>query len=490
MRGKALTFFIVIVSYVLGFEAHAEEVVYRGALTIKNPRALSALEKPADLGSRFSSIKMELSGVKGLPRLTFVFNRRKMPSAAAEFVVGAKRYSDPATPVLLQGTVKSRRRTFRRRVAASIIGKKLSIVFAREQSVLRPRVFTLTGLLSGKAQLNVRVSRLASSALAGKACDNEVVKGNSSASAPSKALAVERVRVVTISTDADFEWYQKYGINSNAEISAILNAAEAVYERELGIRFALVKTHTYVDSRSPYTSSNPSVLLRSFAMNPDNARNLGLRPETFHQDVDVKYLFSGKNLDGTTVGLAYIGAACWSPKQAYGLVQNVRRDYNITTFMHELGHTLGAGHDDSERSGIMYPSLGIKSQFSELSKYQIDRHLASFGKCIEEKVIAPNLHNAKLSLRVKNKTLRVKNKRGMRVVAELRSNTGVLVSGTSVVFTFNSTQVTKSTNDQGQAVLRLNSKFFKRLGRGGRALVKASTLDGEVVTRPVKLRLS
>jgi hypothetical protein len=480
MKRIVPSFLVALFGCVLVSRVYAQEAVYRGTLAVKNPKAFTALKRPADLGSRFSPIRMELSGVKGLPRLTFVFNRRKMPSAASEFVVGEQRHRDDVVPVLLQGTVKSRGRTFRRRVAASIIGKKLSIVFARERNVLTPRIFTLTGVLAGRAHMNVRVSRLASSALAGKACDNDAVKRAASSIDSPRALALESVRVVTISTDADYEWYQKYGVNSNAEISAILNAAEAVYELELGIRFALVKMHTYVDSSSPYSSTNASTLLRSFATNPDNARNLALRPESFHQDVDVKYLFSGKNLDGTTVGLAYIGAACWSPKQAYGLVQNVRRDYNVTTFMHELGHTLGAGHDDSDRSGIMYPSLGVKTSFSELSKHQISRHLAGFGKCIEEKTIAPNLHNADLSLQVKIK-------KSVRVVAELRSNTGSLLSGTSIVFTFNKRRVTKYTNAKGRAILRINRK---KIGRRKSAIVRASTLDGEVETRAVKLRLS
>ncbi|MFO0001754.1 MAG: hypothetical protein ACK559_11550, partial [bacterium] len=51
----------------------------------------------------------------------------------------------------------------------------------------------------------------------------------------------ELARVVTISTDADPEWYQKYGDQSNAVIASLINATEAIYNRQLGLRFRIVK---------------------------------------------------------------------------------------------------------------------------------------------------------------------------------------------------------------------------------------------------------
>jgi hypothetical protein len=99
-------------------------------------------------------------------------------------------------------------------------------------------------------------------------------------------------RVVTLSTDADPEWYAVYGELSNATIASIVNAAEAIFEKQLGVRFALVRQHVYIGT-SAYVSSDASELLRSFAKNPENPANLGLSPLTFNEDVDAKHLFTG-----------------------------------------------------------------------------------------------------------------------------------------------------------------------------------------------------
>ncbi len=483
MRCVLSTFVVVFLNLLVISSSYGEAHLYTGTLTKLNPEAFEALSRPAEEGARFESIRLRLSDVRGIPDTIFVFDRRKLPPAAGEFLVMGEVIADPSIPVLLQGTASSRGERLHRRVAASIIGDTLTLTFARSEHVVTPRVYTLRANVIEGDVMVVRVTRLASSALAGKECEDDERVSTAELSKVVGVLSAETARVVTISTDADKEWFQKYGPNSNAEIAAILNAAEAVYERELGIRFALVKNHTYVDGSSPYVSSNASVLLRSFQTNSANSKNLGIRDETFHQDVDVKYLFSGKNLDGTTVGLAYIGAACWSPKQAYGLVQDVRRDYNITTFMHELGHTLGASHDTTERSGIMYPSLGLKNRFSEISKQQIYRHIAAFGKCIDEKQIAPNLHNATISLRAKRG-------RSLRFIAQLRSNRGVSIGNTAVVFTVNNKQVTRQTNPAGKAIIKVGRKMAARLRRSKAVSVVVSTADGETVSRRLKIRLS
>ena len=482
MRFGFTTAIVAVFTLVFMSAPHAETRAYRGELEKLNPGAWLSLREKAVPNVPFQSIKMRLAGVRGLPTTTFVFNRRKLPFAAGEFVYQGRGYTDPVVPVLLQGYAETRGGKLHRRVAASIVGDKLTVTFAREHRVRVPTLYTLTGRLTANSVISARLSRVTQTALAGKECDDSHTEPSAATSHYVGTFTEQTARVVTISTDADKEWFLKYGRNSNAEIASILNAAEAVYERELGIRFALVKNHTYVDDSSPYTSTHASLLLRSFATNPANAKNLGLRTETFHYDVDVKYLFTGKNLDGTTVGLAYIGAACWSPKQAYGLVQNVRRDYNITTFMHELGHTLGASHDTSERSGIMYPTLGLKNRFSEASKQQIYRHITAFGKCIEEKRIAPNLHNATLSLRAHRR-------RRVRFVAQLKSNRGASLSNVPVVFTMNNRRIERTTNRAGRAIIKLTSKLARKLRRANAVNVRVATKNGETQSRRVKVRL-
>jgi hypothetical protein len=197
-------------------------------------------------------------------------------------------------------------------------------------------------------------------------------------------------RVVTISTDADPEWFRKYGDQSNAVIASIINTAEAVYNRQLGLRFRIVRQHVYADA-SPYTSSEPGALLSAFTRNPENVSNLSTNPASFHDDVDLKHLFTGKDIDGSVIGIAYIGVVCAVPSLSYGITQAYLDAANPGIFAHELGHNFGANHDSSDRSGMMYPSIMIPpaERFSDFSLGEINTHLTKYGTCISVEQLAP-----------------------------------------------------------------------------------------------------
>jgi hypothetical protein len=197
-------------------------------------------------------------------------------------------------------------------------------------------------------------------------------------------------RVITISTDADPEWFRKYGDQSNAVIASIINTAEAVYNRQLGLRFRIVRQHVYADA-SPYSSSEPGALLSSFTRNPENANNLSTNAATFHDEVDLKHLFTGKDIDGSVIGIAYIGVVCAVPSLSYGITQAYLDAANAGIFAHEVGHNFGANHDSSDRNGMMYPSIMIPpaEKFSDFSLGEINTHLAKYGTCISVEQLAP-----------------------------------------------------------------------------------------------------
>jgi hypothetical protein len=324
---------------------------------------------------------------------------------------------------------------------------------------------------------------------AGIEADSEVISPIGSNETPQ---GTSLTRVVTISTDADPEWYQKYGDQSNAVIASLINAAEAIYNRQLGLRFRIVKQHVYTDT-SPYVTGDAGMLLSAFTRNGENATNLGLDPASFHQDVDLKHLFTGKDLDGSIIGIAYIGVLCAVPSLSFGITQSYMEAANAGIFAHELGHNFGAGHDASTREGLMFPSISIPSaqKFSDASLAEVTSHLSKYGSCISLEQMAPRpdivpgadpnyptqppLSSA--SLTIKRARVGDRNDPIIRLSGSLLSQTGSPISavGISLLVAGEKVGNTVTTADG-------SFEFFVRmvLPRGRKVYVYVETEGGEV----------
>ena len=255
--------------------------------------------------------------IRGVGFVDARFNVRRNKTWTASMKRRGRESRDEINPVLLQGTLaaggawrRSGERIFP--TAASIIGKELKVSFpgrAKGSRKTWQRVYTIKMTLDGSIVVRARVSSIPKSAARRGACgaaangvslsesvvpqmhaheagieeDSEVIPPIGSNETPQGSSLT---RVVTISTDADPEWYQKYGDQSNAVIASLINAAEAIYNRQLGLRFRIVKQHVYTDT-SPYVTGDAGMLLSAFTRNVENATNLGLDPASFHQDVDL-----------------------------------------------------------------------------------------------------------------------------------------------------------------------------------------------------------
>jgi len=63
----------------------------------------------------------------------------------------------------------------------------------------------------------------------------------------------------------------------------------------------------------------------------------------------VAHMMTGRELDGTTIGIAFLGSVC-NRSRAYGLSQShftTNMGYRITLTAHELGHSWNANHCDA-----------------------------------------------------------------------------------------------------------------------------------------------
>ncbi len=492
---------------------------YRAEMTLERVHQVAATTSSNSLVERIPRVRIH-GRVRNVGFVDAHFSIKRNKLWQASIKKAGVEVPDQIVPVLLQGSLAvggSWKQSGRRILptAASIIGKELKVTFPGRVTgsrKSRQRIYTIKMTLDGTIVVSARITSIPRSAAKRGACGSAVGAAQASESVvaaaevhedttsivPSIGVAEETVasRVITISTDADAEWFQKYGEQSNAIIASIINTAEAVYNRQLGLRFRIVRQHVYADA-SPYTSSDPGMLLSSFTRNPENATNLATNPATFHDDVDLKHLFTGKDIDGSVIGIAYIGVVCAVPTLSYGITQSYLDVANPGIFAHELGHNFGANHDSSDRSGMMYPSIMIPpaERFSDFSLGEINSHLTKYGTCISIEQMSPRpdvpptLTPSPDDRSLSGATIKIRRSRAgssreplVRFSGHLVSAFGNPISATGVRLFAAGEVVGKSVTD-ADGRFQFLTKF--QLPRGRQVYVYAETEGGEIFSNVI-----
>jgi hypothetical protein len=145
--------------------------------------------------------------------------------------------------------------------------------------------------------------------------------------------------ICEIGCDSDANYYNDYGSAAavQARIESVINALNVQYLADVDIRHDI--SHLIIrTSNGPYTSTDPTTLLNQFR-SEWNSNQSGVQR-------DVAHLFTGKNIDGGVIGIAWLGVICNSG-YGYGLVESdCCGSFACTTDLsaHELGHNWNAGH--------------------------------------------------------------------------------------------------------------------------------------------------
>ena len=151
-------------------------------------------------------------------------------------------------------------------------------------------------------------------------------------------LAGKSLWVTEIGVDCDYPFHNTWGGTSgaSARVATVLNTMNAEYEDEVNITHLITTVIVRSSSASdPYEGTSPDGLLLQFksewATNQTGVQR------------DVAQLFTGRNLDGSVIGIAYPGGICTN--FGYNLVQNYGNLGCATDLSaHELGHTWNATH--------------------------------------------------------------------------------------------------------------------------------------------------
>ena len=113
------------------------------------------------------------------------------------------------------------------------------------------------------------------------------------------AGAVEEINVGLV---ADYELFQRFGASTEVEMLTRISNVDGIFSEQLGVQLTAREVETFSDSNDPFTAAVPSDLLGEVA---SYRRNTPAQAEQ-----GITYLFTGRDLDGQTVGIAYLGAIC------------------------------------------------------------------------------------------------------------------------------------------------------------------------------------
>lgn len=215
------------------------------------------------------------------------------------------------------------------------------------------------GSCAAEAAPVVSLLRRAAPAGAGSAAG-----GGGGGAVSSEAVTVSQAEIGLV---ADYEYFLDHGSDATAAANTmlgIINQIDGIYQAQLGVSFLVVDTVVYTTSNDPFSSTTtPSTLLSELASYRNN-------PASPVYGDDLVHLFTGRDLAGSVVGIAYVGAVC-DYYYGCGLSENYSTNNNIRVVLtaHEIGHNFNARHDDSIGSGcvgsppyIMHSSVGSTSQ--------------------------------------------------------------------------------------------------------------------------------
>jgi hypothetical protein len=181
------------------------------------------------------------------------------------------------------------------------------------------------------------------------------------------ATLTKQVRVGVV---GDYEFVQQFSVSTPEDaIVARMNIVDGIFSTQLGIKISLAPLTLFRTSNDPFTQSSASLLLKEVS---------DYRAATQAQrSLALTHLMTGRNLESSTVGIAYVPGLC-DPDWAASLSEGgLVTSQAALIAAHEIGHNFGAPHDGEEacastpKTFLMAAQLNGSDQFSACSIQQI-----------------------------------------------------------------------------------------------------------------------
>ena len=145
-------------------------------------------------------------------------------------------------------------------------------------------------------------------------------------------------RVARIAIVVDTLYDEALGGRGLAEAISTINTVDGMYQQEFGLA---LKVDTAIIITDTTTLGLGSVSLEE---NLSKFRDYRQSAAELDADLGLVHLFTGVSTSDPSVGLAYIGAVC--RRDGYDVSMSTPFDFPVLLAAHEIGHNLGAVHDD------------------------------------------------------------------------------------------------------------------------------------------------
>lgn len=263
----------------------------------------------------------------------------------------------------------------------------------------------------------------------------EVLKNLAAANKTALARAPGAVTEISMSAIGDYEFTNAKGGDAAAvaAITTRLNNVDGFFSEQVGVQINVQLIETHPDPVDPFGDT----LVADALLNELSEYRF---QTPAHNVRGLTHLYTGRNLDTTTVGIAWRGTLCEDYFGA-GLSQSGNDPFTDSLIAaHEIGHNFGAQHDGEAGSPcaadtgqfIMSPSINDSQQFSSCS-IGIMQAEAAAGACV---VALPTVDvSIALQERVSNVLLGA----STDFIYTLASNGTVGVSGVAAEFTLPNT---------------------------------------------------
>jgi hypothetical protein len=187
-----------------------------------------------------------------------------------------------------------------------------------------------------------------------KASDAFAALSNELKSTTVMMQAAGATRRLDVSALGDARFRARYGSEQDAREAILtrLNNVDGIFSSQLAIEIRVASMSVPDAANDPLSSATvPNTLLRELA-------ELRRRtPEMRSQGLT--HLFTDRDLDGSTIGIAYLDSLC-DNRNAVGLTETRNTWLDSLVAAHEIGHNFGADHDgDSQGSCPNAPSSGF-----------------------------------------------------------------------------------------------------------------------------------